>query len=326
MRKINKHKIALKRKEILDKAEKLKEKGIKYKEMEEILNVNERTLRRWKKAYNELGIRGLEPQSTRPNRLVTKRILTDKMLRLIEQTRKENLFYGKRKLQEILLRKGYDLKLSTIGNGLNILMKQGRILPVYILSCTKERKRIRKFNKCYAQRLPFGHQTQIQIDHMVLNIKGKEIRQFSAYSKKDKLLVTQVYENATSQTAAKFLTEEVLQGFPFNIKEVQVDGGSEFMGDFERACQDNNIKLLVLPPRKPKINGNVCTASHNFHGAFFIIGAAFYDRMLHMRRPCYSTHCSDQQSQAPVERSVKKNKKYCLNYDAAYHCPDPQSH
>ena len=257
MRKINKHKIALKRKEILDKAEKLKEKGIKYKEMEEILNVNERTLRRWKKAYNELGIRGLEPQSTRPNRLVTKRILTDKMLRLIEQTRKENLFYGKRKLQEILLRKGYDLKLSTIGNGLNILMKQGRILPVYILSCTKERKRIRKFNKCYAQRLPFGHQTQIQIDHMVLNIKGKEIRQFSAYSKKDKLLVTQVYENATSQTAAKFLTEEVLQGFHFNIKEVQVDGGSEFMGDFERACQDNNIKLLVLPPRKPKINGNV---------------------------------------------------------------------
>ena len=142
MRKINKHKIALKRKEILDKAEKLKEKGIKYKEMEEILNVNERTLRRWKKAYNELGIRGLEPQSTRPNRLVTKRILTDKMLRLIEQTRKENLFYGKRKLQEILLRKGYDLKLSTIGNGLNILMKQGRILPVYILVVQKKEKEL----------------------------------------------------------------------------------------------------------------------------------------------------------------------------------------
>lgn len=36
MKKINKHEIALKRKEILDKAEKLKAKGIKYKEMEEI--------------------------------------------------------------------------------------------------------------------------------------------------------------------------------------------------------------------------------------------------------------------------------------------------
>lgn len=257
MKKINKHEIALKRKEILDKAEKLKAKGIKYKEMEEILNINERTLRRWKKAYCELGLRGLEPQSTRPNRLVEKRILTDNMLRIIEQIRKENPYYGKRKLQEKLLRKGYDLKLSTIGNGLSILMKQGRILPVYILSCTKERKRLRKFNDCYAKRLPFGQKTQIQIDHMVLNIKGKEIRQFSAYSKKDKLLVTQVYENATSQTAAKFLTEEVLQGFPFDVKDIQVDGGSEFMGDFEQACKDNNIDLFVLPPRSPKLNGGV---------------------------------------------------------------------
>lgn len=207
--------------------------------------------------YKELGLRGLEPQSKRPNRLVTKRILTDEILRIIEQTRKENLFYGKEKLKEVLLRKGYNLKLSTIGNGLSILMKQGRIQPVYILSCTKERKRIRKFNNCYAKRLPFGHKTQIQIDHMVLNIKGKEIRQFSAYSKKDKLLVTQVYENATSQTAAKFLTEEVLPGFPFVVKEVQVDGGNEFMGDFEQTCKYNNIKLLVVSPRSPKLNGNV---------------------------------------------------------------------
>lgn len=276
MKKKNKHEIALKRKEILDKAEKLKEKGIKYKEMEGILDVKERTLRRWKKAYIELGLRGLEPQSTRPNRLVEKRILTDSMLRIIEQTRKENLYYGKRKLREELLRKGYDLKLSTIGNGLSILKKQGRILPVYILSCIKERSRLRKFNNCYAKRLPFGQKTQIQIDHMVLNIKGKEIRQFSAYSKKDKLLVTQVYENATSQTAAKFLTEEVLQGFPFDVKEVQVDGGSEFMGDFEQACKDNNINLFVLPPRSPKLNGGVERINRTLQEEFYL---RYYDSL-----------------------------------------------
>ena len=85
------------------------------------------------------------------------------MLRIIEQTRKGNLYYGKRKIQEMLLRQGYDLKLTTIGNGLNILMKWGRIQPVYVLNSTKERKRIRKFNKCYTQRLPFGQKTQIHI-------------------------------------------------------------------------------------------------------------------------------------------------------------------
>ena len=36
------------------------------------------------------------------------------MLSIKEQTRKENLYYGKRKLKEMLLPKGYDLKLTTI--------------------------------------------------------------------------------------------------------------------------------------------------------------------------------------------------------------------
>ena len=178
------------------------------------------------------------------------------MLRIIEQTRKENPYYGKRKLQEILLRKGYDLKLSTIGNGLNILMKQGRILPVYILSCTKERKRLRKFNNCYAKRLPFGQKTQIQIDHMVLNIKGKEIRQFCAYSRQYKLLVSQVYDRADSQTAKDFLLNHVLKEFPFKINQIQVDC-SEFMAHFEQTFKNNNISLFVLPPRSPKLNDGV---------------------------------------------------------------------
>ena len=101
--------------------------------------------------HKRLGIRGLYPRSKRPNKIVEKQILTDSMLRIIEQTRKENLYYGKRKLQEMFLPKGYVLKLTTIENWLKILMKQGRIKSVYVLNSTKEKKRIRKFNKCYAK-------------------------------------------------------------------------------------------------------------------------------------------------------------------------------
>ncbi len=53
------------------------------------------------------------------------------MLKLIEQIRKENLFYGKEKIKEVLLSKRYDLKLSTIENGLNILFKQRRIQYIF---------------------------------------------------------------------------------------------------------------------------------------------------------------------------------------------------
>ena len=55
-------------------------------------------------------------KSKKPNKIVEKQILNDCMLRIIEQTRKENLYYGNRKIQEMLLRQGYDLKLITIEN------------------------------------------------------------------------------------------------------------------------------------------------------------------------------------------------------------------
>jgi len=41
------------------------------------------------------------------------------------------------------------------------------------------------------------------------------------------------------------------------VKAIQVDGGSEFKADFEAACQARGIRLCVLPPRSPKLNGCV---------------------------------------------------------------------
>ncbi|HWV24731.1 MAG TPA: integrase core domain-containing protein [Thermomicrobiales bacterium] len=44
---------------------------------------------------------------------------------------------------------------------------------------------------------------------------------------------------------------------PFPVQAIQVDGGSEFMAEFELACQSRGIALYVLPPRSPKLNGRV---------------------------------------------------------------------
>ncbi|MBA7625783.1 hypothetical protein ES703_33215 [subsurface metagenome] len=44
---------------------------------------------------------------------------------------------------------------------------------------------------------------------------------------------------------------------PFPIRAIQVDGGSEFEAVFERECQRCNIKLFILLPRSPKLNGGV---------------------------------------------------------------------
>ncbi len=39
---------------------------------------------------------------------------------------------------------------------------------------------------------------------------------------------------------------------PFKIDAIQFDGGSEFMAQFEDACQQRTINLFVLPPEKPR--------------------------------------------------------------------------
>ncbi|ETZ06692.1 hypothetical protein P618_201133 [Holospora obtusa F1] len=40
-------------------------------------------------------------------------------------------------------------------------------------------------------------------------------------------------------------------------KLVQVDGGSEFIENFEDACAQLKLPLIVLPPKKPEYNGGI---------------------------------------------------------------------
>jgi transposase InsO family protein len=42
---------------------------------------------------------------------------------------------------------------------------------------------------------------------------------------------------------------------PVPIRAIQVDGGSAFAAAFEHACQQQGIRLFVLPPRSPQLNG-----------------------------------------------------------------------
>jgi transposase len=267
---------------ILEQADKLKSKGLILSEISEITGVNERTIKRWRKAKKESGLKGLAPLSKRPKHLVQPSVLTKTIVRKIEALRndKRYLYYGKVKIRELLLRKSIDISLSSVGNALKQLMNSNRVTPVRCLTCQKERKIIRKFNG-HAKRLPHGHKAQIQIDHMVLNIKGSEIREFCAYSPKYKLSVHQIYKNASSYNAALFL-KEVINEMPFKFKDIQVDGGSEFRANFELACQNLKIPLFVLPPSSPNLNAGVERLNRTCQEEFFLrdyneLSNNFYD-------------------------------------------------
>ena len=56
---------------------------------------------------------------------------------------------------------------------------------------------------------------------------------------------------------------------PFKVKSIQVDGGSEFMKDFEHECANQRLPLFVLPPKRPQFNGGVERGNRIFRDDFY---------------------------------------------------------
>lgn len=86
--------------------------------------------------------------------------------------------------------------------------------------------------------------------------QGRTVKHFDAYDVFAKWTVAKPYARATAANAADFL-DKVTAEMPWPIKAVQIDGGAEFMAEFETACRDKNLPLYVLPPRSPKLNGAI---------------------------------------------------------------------
>ena len=64
---------------------------------------------------------------------------------------------------------------------------------------------------------------------------------------------------------------------PFPLGAIQVDGGSEFEAVFEEECHKRDIRLFVLPPRSPKLNGHVERAHRTHTEEFYEIVESSFD-------------------------------------------------
>jgi hypothetical protein len=57
--------------------------------------------------------------------------------------------------------------------------------------------------------------------------------------------------------------------FPFPVRAIQIDGGSEFKEHFENACRERGIRLFIIPPRAPKLQGYVERANRTHREEFY---------------------------------------------------------
>jgi len=163
---------------------------------------------------------------------------------------------SKYKLSQILLRE-YQISLSP-SSANRILKKSGLISQANLSREIKRRKkinyvipRIRASNQLRYQYPGF----LVQVDTKHLIILGRKYYQFTAidcYSKFS-FSYAYTYTKASSSTAKDFLLR-LINYFPFQIKSIQTDNGSEYLFYFHQECVKRGIKHYFSHPRTPKDN------------------------------------------------------------------------
>ena len=241
------------------------------------------TYYRKRKILKELD-EGKVPISIAP-RAVKLRRWGDAEIALVQEIRRENPTYGKFKIYHILKRdKGFQMSESTVGRILKCLMDKGKITKS--ISATKA-KRKRKFDS-HAKPAPFKKYEdmtlgeRVQIDHMTVTKNGLSFKHFQAWERKSKTITAQIYSQARSIDAKKFLLH-LVETAPYKIWSIQVDGGSEFMLEFEQTCAELNIPLFVNPPATPKYNGGVERGNKIFREEFYANPGLLADSLNAMR-------------------------------------------
>jgi putative transposase len=252
----------------VDAWNKLTEEKVSTQTKQIFVGISRATYFRYKKVLKQIQ-KGMFPRTKRPQSFRKSEIPIEVKEKVL-QIRRENPTYGKAKIAAILKRDFHShYSESTIGRIIKEYMEKGIIIRS--LSAPRKKKQ-RRFDK-HAVKWKYEMKSKqpgemVQVDHMTATKTGVTVKHFKAWDPRSKVIVAEAYSNATSHTAKKFLLK-IIATAPYTLKSIQVDGGSEFMKEFEEECSARKIPLFVLPPKKPKYNGGVERGNRIFKEEFY---------------------------------------------------------
>ncbi len=238
--------------------------------------ISRQTFYRWKRRFDRHDLTTLEGRSHRP-RQVRKPTWSAELLERVLALRKQYPRWGKDKLVVLLRKKQCTVSTSMVGRILVQLKRRGALHePPRPAVLRQARRKLR--NRPWAIRKPKHWRIEqpgdlVEIDTKEIRMhRGVILKHFSARDVVSRWDVVEVHRRATSLAAARFL-DTLLERFPFPVKALQVDGGSEFAAEFELACQQKQLPLFVLPPKSPKLNAHVERSHRTHHEEFYQVHA-----------------------------------------------------
>lgn len=222
------------------------------------------TFYRWKNRFNPGDLSTLEDdRTTRTPRNLRKPQTNPGLVLRTKVLRESYPRWGKKKIWKLLEREGWNVSVSTVGRTIDRLRARGILNePAIVTARLAGQKRKRRNKRPYAIPRDWNYQVTragdlVQLDTVHVSLPWGQTRyQFTANDYIGKHTARCAASTITSRAAKKIL-DAIEERFPYKIKAIQIDGGSEFKAEFERECQKRNITLFVLPVRSPKLNGVV---------------------------------------------------------------------
>ncbi len=239
-------------------------------------DVNRQYIYRWKKRYDGT-LQSLADKSHRPQHHPNQH--TEVELKLIADMRKRNANTGLVVFWVKLRQRGYTRSIT----GLYRVMKKMGLKaeklpnPKYI-------------PKPYEQMHYPGQRVQIDVKFvpascLVNEAKGKNFYQYTAIDEYSRFRYLEAFEEHSTYSSAEFL-EHLIQAFPFPIRCVQTDNGTEFTKRllpaerrtptlFEARLKQYGIVHKLIRPYTPRHNGKV-ERSHRKDNEYFYASHKFY--------------------------------------------------
>lgn len=232
------------------------------------------TVYRWLARFERDRLETLEDRSSAPRRR-RRPTWTSEQLAAVKAVRLTYPRWGKDKLVVLLRRTGLCLSVSMVGRILARLRRTGELHE-------PRRRRMsvhqRRWARPYAIRKPADWVVErpgdlVELDTLDIRpLPGKIWKQFTARDVVSRWDTLELGRRATAAAAAEML-DRLAERMPFGVRAISIDNGSEFMAEFEAACQARAIRLFVLPPRSPKLHGAVERANRTHTEEFYEVTA-----------------------------------------------------
>ena len=206
---------------------------------------------KWKTRFKANDLTSLEDQSKAPRK---KRVwtVTEKEEANVIFLRKKHLKWGKKKLQK-RYKKVFQEHIST--NKIQKVINKHDLFPDPEVRKRRQKRRVKRRNKTYIH--TFEKKKELgflwHTDTIIIWWYGARRVIFTALEEETKIAYARVYTTNSSKNSKDFL-ERLFYLANNQVKHIHHDNGSEFLGQFEDACQEMGIQQIYSRARTPKDN------------------------------------------------------------------------